>query len=148
VILVSLLALLLPGLVDPTVDPTVDPSSEQQNLVHNQVAKKGVANFKLTASNQGGHYSMPRRDNAIAQLARAVDGVSRFEFPTKLNDATRDLGAALQPLPIAAGFGALLSDLADFRAHWNNERVSVQAFAEGHEALYQHQHSLRTMSPG
>src|SRR5438105_1601301 len=49
------------------------------------------------------------------------------------------------------GFDGLLTDLADFRVHGNDERVSVKSFAEGHAALYQlikipiDQDSLRTV---
>lgn len=81
-----------------------------------QVAEKVVANFKLEARNQGGHSSMPRADNAITQLARAIDKVARFEFPVKLNEATRatlDQGAALQPPPMAAAMKAVAAGTAD-----------------------------------
>jgi len=81
-----------------------------------QVAEKVIANFKLEARNPGGHSSMPRPDNAITRLARAIDKVAQLEFPAKLNDATRatlEQGAALQPPPIAAAMKAVAAGTAD-----------------------------------
>jgi acetylornithine deacetylase/succinyl-diaminopimelate desuccinylase-like protein len=59
---------------------------------------------------------MPQRDTAITQLARAIDKLSRFDFPVKLTDATRatlDGAAAIQPPPIAAGMKAIAAGTAD-----------------------------------
>ncbi len=54
-----------------------------------QVGEKGVQNYKLEATNPGGHSSIPVRENAIYQLAAALTKVQNYEFPTKLNDTTR-----------------------------------------------------------
>lgn len=57
--------------------------------MHVLAAEKVSQNFTLEATNPGGHSSRPRPDNAIYELVRAVDRVSRFEFPVQLNDANR-----------------------------------------------------------
>ena len=52
-------------------------------------AEKVFQNFTLEATNGGGHSSRPTPDNAIYDLARALDRVSRYEFPVRLNDANK-----------------------------------------------------------
>ena len=43
----------------------------------------------LEVTNPGGHSSRPVPDNAIYHLVRAIDRISRYEFPVQLNDANR-----------------------------------------------------------
>jgi acetylornithine deacetylase/succinyl-diaminopimelate desuccinylase-like protein len=52
-------------------------------------AEKTSQNFVFEVTNPGGHSSRPLRDNAIYHLVRAVDRVSRYEFPVQLDDANR-----------------------------------------------------------
>jgi acetylornithine deacetylase/succinyl-diaminopimelate desuccinylase-like protein len=52
-------------------------------------AEKTSQNFVFEAINAGGHSSRPVADNAIYHLIRAVDKVSRYEFPVQLDDANR-----------------------------------------------------------
>ncbi len=52
-------------------------------------AEKNPASFIFEVTNPGGHSSRPVPDNAIYHLVRAVDRVSRYEFPVQLNDANR-----------------------------------------------------------
>lgn len=63
-----------------------------------QVGEKTFANFRLETRNAGGHSSVPVRDNAIYQLARALTKVDEYEFPVEMTDVTRryfaDAGAA------------------------------------------------------
>lgn len=54
-----------------------------------QAAEKYVVNFVLEATNPGGHSSVPRPDNAIYSLARALDRVSQLQQPVRLNETTR-----------------------------------------------------------
>lgn len=54
-----------------------------------QVSEKYVLNFRLEVHNKGGHSSLPIPDNAIYRLAAALDRMSRFAFPLKVNDVTR-----------------------------------------------------------
>jgi acetylornithine deacetylase/succinyl-diaminopimelate desuccinylase-like protein len=52
-------------------------------------AEKTSQNFVFEVKNPGGHSSRPVPDNAIYHLVRAVDRVSRYEFPVQLDDANR-----------------------------------------------------------
>jgi acetylornithine deacetylase/succinyl-diaminopimelate desuccinylase-like protein len=54
-----------------------------------QAAQKVVMSFTLEATNPGGHSSLPRPDNAIYSLARALDRVGRYDFPVQFIDANR-----------------------------------------------------------
>lgn len=54
-----------------------------------QAAEKTSQNFVLESTNPGGHSSRPVPDNAIYHLVRAVDRISRYEFPVQLDDANR-----------------------------------------------------------
>ena len=55
-----------------------------------QASEKKVANFILETTNTGGHSSQPRPDNAIYQLAAALDRVGKYAFPVRLNAVTRE----------------------------------------------------------
>jgi len=75
-----------------------------------QAGEKLPENYQLEVTNPGGHSSRPVKVNAIYQLAAALTRVSRYEFPTHLNDTTRtffeqmgairggEMGAAMQAL--------------------------------------------------
>ena len=52
-------------------------------------SEKVYVSFSLETKNKGGHSSVPRRDNAIYQLAEALTRLEKFEFPVQLNDVTR-----------------------------------------------------------
>lgn len=54
-----------------------------------QVGEKVYQDYKLTATNPGGHSSAPPPDNAIYDMARALDKISAHEFPAEFNDTTR-----------------------------------------------------------
>ena len=54
-----------------------------------QAAEKVYHSVSLTVKNPGGHSSLPRPDNAIYALAGALDRLSKFEFPVKLNDVVK-----------------------------------------------------------
>lgn len=54
-----------------------------------QIAEKTYADFKLVATNRGGHSSMPRPDNAIYALAGALKAIEHHRFEPLINDATR-----------------------------------------------------------
>jgi acetylornithine deacetylase/succinyl-diaminopimelate desuccinylase-like protein len=60
-----------------------------------QVSEKYVINFRLEVRNKGGHSSMPVPDNAIYHLTGALDRLSKFGFPLKTNDVTREYFKAM-----------------------------------------------------
>jgi carboxypeptidase PM20D1 len=54
-----------------------------------QGAEKTYADFTLVVTNQGGHSSWPRDDNAIYDLARALARLEQHRFPVMANELTR-----------------------------------------------------------
>ena len=54
-----------------------------------QATEKITTNITFRVTNRGGHSSVPRADNAIYALANALQKVSGYQFPIKLNDVTR-----------------------------------------------------------
>jgi acetylornithine deacetylase/succinyl-diaminopimelate desuccinylase-like protein len=54
-----------------------------------QAAEKVYIDFTLTATNPGGHSSVPRPDNAIYSLTGALGRLSHFTFPVALNEISR-----------------------------------------------------------
>lgn len=54
-----------------------------------QAAEKTNATFAVTVKNRGGHSSVPRDDNAIYELARALTRIEGTRFPVQLNSVTR-----------------------------------------------------------
>jgi acetylornithine deacetylase/succinyl-diaminopimelate desuccinylase-like protein len=75
-----------------------------------QVGEKVFQNFRIEATNPGGHSSAPVRDNAIYELSDALLKLRDLEFPLELNDTTRvffaragkarggEMGAAMQAI--------------------------------------------------
>jgi len=53
------------------------------------VAEKGYADLLLTTRGKGGHASMPPRDNATIQLARAIVAIEKNPSPTRLTSTLR-----------------------------------------------------------
>ena len=54
-----------------------------------QAAEKTYATWELTVTNQGGHSSRPRDDNAIYELAGALVKIQEHKFPVRYNELTR-----------------------------------------------------------
>jgi len=50
-----------------------------------QTSEKVSVSFQLQVTNSGGHSSVPRKDNAIYQLAEGLTRLSKFDFPLRLN---------------------------------------------------------------
>jgi acetylornithine deacetylase/succinyl-diaminopimelate desuccinylase-like protein len=53
-----------------------------------QASEKKFLNFTFTATNPGGHSSLPVRKNAIYDLAHALEAVQQYDFPVMLNEVT------------------------------------------------------------
>jgi len=58
----------------------------QQSL---HVGEKFAINYQITATNPGGHSSIPIRDNAIYEVAEALLKLRDYEFPLMLSDTTK-----------------------------------------------------------
>ncbi|RXH54360.1 M20/M25/M40 family metallo-hydrolase [Granulicella sibirica] len=97
-------------------------------IVTVEAIEKSSANFEVTATNRGGHSSLPRPDNAIYALAAALGKVEHAPFPAELNTVTRpffEKVAATEPADVAADMRALLSTPMDAGAV---ERLSRDPF--------------------
>lgn len=82
-------------------------------------AEKVYGDFVLTATNPGGHSSLPVPDNAIYELAAALTRISQFQFPFELNDITRAYYEQLvksEKGQRAADIQAILKNPADLEA--------------------------------
>ena len=53
------------------------------------VGEKAAVNYRIEATNPGGHSSAPVPDNAIYELADALVKLRAYDFPLQLNDTTR-----------------------------------------------------------
>src|SRR5207237_3477821 len=54
-----------------------------------QTAEKIYQDYKFTATNRGGHSSRPRPDNAIYELADALNRLSKHRFQPALPETSR-----------------------------------------------------------
>jgi acetylornithine deacetylase/succinyl-diaminopimelate desuccinylase-like protein len=84
-----------------------------------QAAEKVYEDFTLTATNPGGHSSVPRPDNAIYELADALSRIAKFSFPVALNPTTRgffEQTAKVEKPEIAAAMRAIVANANDTAA--------------------------------
>ncbi len=90
-----------------------------------QVSEKYVINFRFEVHNKGGHSSLPIPDNAIYHLAAALDRLSKFGFPLKLNDVTKPYFAEMAKIET----GPTKDDLAKVAAgdHSAMESLATKA---------------------
>ena len=98
-----------------------------------QVGEKTVQNFKLEATNPGGHSSVPRPDNAVTDLADAIVRVNRHEFPVQFNDTTTSFFKTMAPtMPgdMGPAVTALMANPGDAAAN-----VSVSRDPQFHSML-------------
>ena len=73
-------------------------------------SEKVYLSFRLEVKNAGGHSSLPRKDNAIYELAAALGRLASYSFPVRLTDTTRvyfERLAASQPQALAADMRAV-----------------------------------------
>jgi acetylornithine deacetylase/succinyl-diaminopimelate desuccinylase-like protein len=54
-----------------------------------EATEKLYADFRLVATNPGGHSSLPRPDNALYHVADALGRIEHYTFPVELNSVTR-----------------------------------------------------------
>jgi acetylornithine deacetylase/succinyl-diaminopimelate desuccinylase-like protein len=82
-----------------------------------QTSEKVYADYELTATDAGGHSSLPRpADNPIYRLSAAMVKLRDFQFPINLNDTTRAMLAELanfQTGQTAADLRAMAAGKAD-----------------------------------
>ena len=54
-----------------------------------EATEKVYSDFQVTATNRGGHSSLPRPDNAIYELTTALNKLAAYQFPFEMNEVTR-----------------------------------------------------------
>ena len=55
-----------------------------------QTSEKIYVSYRLEVKNNGGHSSLPVKDNAIYRLAFGLTRLANFDFPVRLNETTRN----------------------------------------------------------
>jgi acetylornithine deacetylase/succinyl-diaminopimelate desuccinylase-like protein len=78
-----------------------------------QTAEKVPTRFKMTAHGTAGHGSLPRDDNPVERLARAIYRLSGADQPVRLNATTRAYLLAMSQLPDYAWLAPLVAKLED-----------------------------------
>jgi acetylornithine deacetylase/succinyl-diaminopimelate desuccinylase-like protein len=84
-----------------------------------QGAEKTYADFTVTFTDPGGHSSRPTPTNAIYRLAKALDRIAAYRFPTMSNEITRAALAAegaQTPGPLGEAMKAFAADPTNARA--------------------------------
>jgi acetylornithine deacetylase/succinyl-diaminopimelate desuccinylase-like protein len=76
---------------------TLDEGDGHAVIYALQTAEKAYASYELTVHNPGGHSSLPRADNAIYELADALEKLRGFRFPVMWNDSTREFFRIMGP---------------------------------------------------
>jgi acetylornithine deacetylase/succinyl-diaminopimelate desuccinylase-like protein len=97
----------------------LDETTGRPQLYTYQAAEKTFASFTLTAHNPGGHSSAPRPDNAIYDIADALERVRGYQFPVMWNDITITsfrLGGPAIPAPFGAAMTAFARHPGDRHA--------------------------------
>jgi acetylornithine deacetylase/succinyl-diaminopimelate desuccinylase-like protein len=112
-----------------------------------QVSEKYVRNYRLEVRNNGGHSSLPVSDNAIYHLAGALDRLSKFAFPLKINDVTKAYFQAMSKIEdpsvradlasVATGAPDAMERIARASPAWNAtlRTTCVATMLEGGHAL-------------
>jgi acetylornithine deacetylase/succinyl-diaminopimelate desuccinylase-like protein len=97
-----------------------------------QVSEKMYLSFELEATNPGGHSSLPRADNAIYDLAGAIDRIARLQLPAQVGPVVRAFAGATADDEAGALADALRAIAAgdpgaeDLRRASTNTRYNVQ----------------------
>jgi acetylornithine deacetylase/succinyl-diaminopimelate desuccinylase-like protein len=89
------------------------PTASGVPVVQIQTAEKIPTRFRLIAHGVAGHGSLPRDDNPVVHLARAIVRLKDAEQPVALNATTRAYLTAISGLPDYAWLRPLLPKLED-----------------------------------
>lgn len=91
-------------------------SKAGMRLYQIQTSEKIPTRVVLTAKGAAGHGSLPRSDNPVVHLARAIAHLADFDQPVKLNTTTRRYFAEIAKLPDYAWLQPLLPKLDEANA--------------------------------
>jgi len=84
-----------------------------------EATEKVYSDYQVTATNRGGHSSIPRPDNAIYELTAALNKLAAYQFPFEMNEVTRTYFknlAGQETGQTAADMRAILGTPADLAA--------------------------------
>ncbi|HVX41868.1 MAG TPA: M20/M25/M40 family metallo-hydrolase [Gemmatimonadaceae bacterium] len=84
-----------------------------------QAAEKVYVDFTFAATNPGGHSSVPRPDNAIYELAAALERLAHYTVPVQLNPTTRgyfEQSAKVETPAVAKAMRAIIANPTDAAA--------------------------------
>jgi carboxypeptidase PM20D1 len=99
---------------------TLDEATGKPRWFTWQGAEKTYADFELSVTNPGGHSSMPRRENAINELAAALVRIAQYRFTPELSPLTKSYFENAAPLESdparAAAMRAFAANAADAAA--------------------------------
>ena len=91
-----------------------------------QGAEKTYADFSVIVTDPGGHSSRPTATNAIYRLAKALNRIEAYRFPTRQNDVTKAMFAA----EATARPGLVGQAMARFAANPNDQAAVATLSAD------------------
>lgn len=123
-----------------------------------EATEKVYADYQLITRDRGGHSSIPRPDNAIYELSKALQKLAPYKFPFEMNAVTRtyfgnlakretgqqaaDMRAILQDPPDMAA-AARLSEEPSFNSNFRTTCVATRLFAgDANNALPQYAQAI------
>jgi acetylornithine deacetylase/succinyl-diaminopimelate desuccinylase-like protein len=68
---------------------SVDTVHGKATFYELDATEKVYGDYLITATNRGGHSSLPRPDNAIYELMNGLTRIAKYDFPFELNSVTR-----------------------------------------------------------
>jgi acetylornithine deacetylase/succinyl-diaminopimelate desuccinylase-like protein len=66
-----------------------DIKNGKEIIMNIQTCEKIYSDYTIEAHNNGGHSSLPVKDNAIYHIAEALTRLAKYDFPIKLNETTQ-----------------------------------------------------------
>jgi acetylornithine deacetylase/succinyl-diaminopimelate desuccinylase-like protein len=88
-----------------------------------EAGQKIFQNFRLEVTNPGGHSSVPRKDNAIYQLAGALKKIEAYTFPAQFIDANRAYFTGMAKIKRAKGETAIADAMEALVRNPNDEQA-------------------------
>ncbi len=100
-------------------------TSDKKIVFNIQTSEKIPTRMKLVARGTAGHGSLPREDNPVLHLARAVVKLAAAEQPIQLNATTREYFRSIAKLPEYASLAGQFRRLEDGRRA-NDARIEIR----------------------
>jgi len=88
-----------------------------------ETAEKWYSDWTLESQNPGGHSSLPRKDNAIYQLATALSKLQAMRFPARLTETSR--GYFLAQAALHTG-----QEASDMKAAADGDTQAIERLSE------------------